>query len=256
MKPPLFNLAGKVIAITGGAAGIGLATAHMLVSQGAKVAISDVNATNLSSAKESLKQACSGGGEILATQVDVRDRRQVDGWTREVVERFGELDGSANLAGVIPQCINVERVEDLNDADWKFVLDVNLTGVMQCMRAQIPNMKEKGSIVNAASIAALGGFPKNAAYTVAKHGVVGLTKTAAKEVGDRSIRVNCIAPGIIDTEMHRESVRIRGQEGEYRFQIPRKGHAEEVAALILWLLCDGSQYITGTVQIIDGGYMA
>ncbi|KAF2791597.1 NAD(P)-binding protein [Melanomma pulvis-pyrius CBS 109.77] len=194
MTAPLFNMSGKVIAITGGAAGIGLATAHLLVSQGAKVAISDVNATNLSSAATSLKASCKDGGEILATQVDVRNRSEVDGWITSVVEKFGKLDGAANLAGVIPKSINIERVEDLNDADWKFVLDVNITGVMQCMRAQIPNMNEKGSIVNAASIAALGGFPKNAAYTVAKHGVVGLTKTAAKEVGDRSIRVNCIAP--------------------------------------------------------------
>jgi NAD(P)-dependent dehydrogenase (short-subunit alcohol dehydrogenase family) len=194
MTAPIFNMSNKVVAITGGASGIGLATAMLLVSQGAKVAISDVNSTNLSSAESSLKEACKDGGEILATHVDVRDRSQVDSWVETVVERFGKLDGAANLAGVIPKSINIERVEDLNDADWKFVLDVNITGVMQCMRAQIPNMKEKGSIVNAASIAALGGFPKNAAYTVAKHGVVGLTKTAAKEVGDRCIRVNCIAP--------------------------------------------------------------
>ncbi|KAF2660286.1 NAD(P)-binding protein [Lophiostoma macrostomum CBS 122681] len=247
---------GKVIAITGGAAGIGLATAHLLVSQGAKVAISDVNKTNLSSAHTSLQSSCQDGGAILATSVDVRKREQVDSWVSEIVEKFGKLDGAANLAGVIPKSINIERVEDLNDADWQFVLDVNITGVMQCMRAQIAQMNEKASIVNAASIAGLGGFPKNAAYTVAKHGVVGLTKTAAKEVGDRGIRVNCIAPGIIDTEMHRESVRIRGKEGDYKIQIPRKGRPEEVAALIVWLLCDGSQYITGTVQIIDGGIMA
>ncbi|KAF2184103.1 NAD(P)-binding protein [Zopfia rhizophila CBS 207.26] len=249
-------MAGKVIAITGGAAGIGLATAHLLVTQGAKVAISDANKANLEKAAADLKTKCQGGGKIMATQVDVRRRDQVDNWIDEIVSTLGKLDGAANLAGVIPKSINIERVEDLNDEDWQFVLDVNITGVMQCMRAEIRQMNEKASIVNAASIAGLGGFPKNAAYTVAKHGVVGLTKTAAKEVGDRQIRVNCVAPGIIDTEMHRESVRIRGREGDYRIQIPRKGRPEEVAALIVWLMCDASQYITGTVQIIDGGIMA
>jgi NAD(P)-dependent dehydrogenase (short-subunit alcohol dehydrogenase family) len=194
MTSPLFNMRGKVIAITGGAAGIGLATAHLLVAQGAKVAISDVNKSALDSACTSIQASCQDGGAILATAVDVRKRGDVDGWIAEVVQKFGKLDGAANLAGVIPKSINIERVEELNDADWQFVLDVNITGVMQCMRAQIGACNEKASIVNAASIAALGGFPKNAAYTVAKHGVVGLTKTAAKEVGDRGIRVNCIAP--------------------------------------------------------------
>ncbi|KAH7113310.1 hypothetical protein B0J11DRAFT_511536 [Dendryphion nanum] len=247
----------KVIAITGGAAGIGLATATLLVSQGAKVAISDVNEANLAAAYNALKPvSVESGGDVLATKVDVRKREEVDSWIETVVATFGNLDGAANLAGVIPKSINIERVEDLNDADWQFVLDVNITGVMQCMRAQIRAMNERGSIVNAASIAGLGGFARNAAYTVAKHGVVGLTKTAAKEVGDREIRVNCIAPGIIDTEMHRESVRIRGKEGDYKIQIPRKGRPEEVAALIAWLMCDASKYITGTVQIIDGGIMA
>jgi NAD(P)-dependent dehydrogenase (short-subunit alcohol dehydrogenase family) len=194
MTPPLFNMRGKVVAITGGAAGIGLATAQLLVSQGAKVAISDVNKANLEKAAVDLKTRCQDGGDVLVSAVDVRKRDQVDAWVDEVVQKFGKLDGAANLAGVIPKSINIERVEDLNDEDWQFVLDVNITGVMQCMRAQIRQMNEKASIVNAASIAGLGGFPKNAAYTVAKHGVVGLTKTAAKEVGDRQIRVNCIAP--------------------------------------------------------------
>ncbi|OCL11423.1 NAD(P)-binding protein, partial [Glonium stellatum] len=225
MTTPIFNLENKVIAITGGASEIGYATAELLASQGAKVAIMDVKRNQLMEAVEKLKKL---GGQVMATVVDVRDRKQVDDWIEKIVETFGKLDGGANLAGVIPKSINIDRVEDLNDEDWKFVLDVNIAGVMQYMWAQIRNMNEKGSIVNAASIAGLGGFPKNAAYTVSKHGVIGLTKTAAKEVGDRQIRVNCIAPGIIDTEMHRGSVRTRGNEGDYKIQIPRKGQPQEV----------------------------
>ncbi|KAF2493019.1 3-alpha--hydroxysteroid dehydrogenase [Lophium mytilinum] len=250
---PSFNVKDKVIAITGAASGIGLATATLLASQGAKVAIMDLNEAHLKTAASDIKTA---GGTIMSTVVDVRDGAQVDAWIADVVKTFGKLDGAANLAGVIPKSINIDRVEDLKDEDWKFVMDVNITGVMYCMRAQIREMKNKGSIVNAASIAGLGGFAKNSAYTVSKHGVIGLTKSAAKEVADRGIRVNCIAPGIIDTEMHRESERIRGAPGNYNAPIKRKGQPEEVASLISWLLCDGSTYITGTVQIIDGGLMA
>jgi len=149
----------------------------------------------------------------------------------------------------------VDRVEEMKDEEWQFTIDVNLNGVMHCMRSELQNMNNKGSIINASSIAGVAGFPKNAAYTAAKHGVIGLSRSAAKEVGDREIRVNCISPGIIDTPMHRASNVKRGGEIDFKMQIKRKGEAEEVAALVAWLLCDSSSYITGTVQLIDGGWM-
>jgi NAD(P)-dependent dehydrogenase (short-subunit alcohol dehydrogenase family) len=131
---------------------------------------------------------------VLATTVDVRKDDQVNAWIAKTVEAFGKLDGAVNLAGVVPKVINKERVEDLNHEDWHFVLDLNLHGVMHCMGAQLQNMNEKGSLVNAASICGVIGFPKNAAYTASKHAVIGLSRAAPKEVGDREIRVNCIAP--------------------------------------------------------------
>ena len=189
--PTNYDIGGKVIALTGGASGIGLQTAILLASQGAILSMADISEGPL---KEVAAKIESTGGKVLATVVDVRDDKQVDAWIKATVEKFGKLDGAVNLAGVIPKCINVERVEDLNNEDWKFVLDVNLTGVMYCMRAQLQNMNVKGSVVNAASICGVIGFPKNAAYTASKHAVIGLSRAAAKEVGDREIRINCIAP--------------------------------------------------------------
>ena len=186
-----FDFHGKVIAITGGASGIGLATSELLASRGATVSIADVQETLLQEVAARLEK---GGGQVLATVVDVADSKQVNAWVQKTIDTFGKLDGAANLAGVIPKTINILRVEELQDEDWVFVMNVNLTGIMYCMRAQIPNMNVRGSIVNAASVAGLVGFPKNAAYTASKHGVIGLSRSTAKEVGDRGIRVNCIAP--------------------------------------------------------------
>ncbi|KAK5172196.1 uncharacterized protein LTR77_003834 [Saxophila tyrrhenica] len=166
--PSQFEVKGKVIAITGGGGvGIGYAAAELLVSQGAKVSIADISDKTLQEAESKLK-AASPSGEYMTAVVDVRKPEQVDDWIRRTVEKFGKLDGAVNMAGVIPKNINIDRVEDMPDADWQFVIDVNLNGVMHCMRAQIKNMNEKGSIVNASSVAGIRGFAKNAAYTAAK----------------------------------------------------------------------------------------
>jgi len=124
---PNFDIKGKVIAITGGSGGIGFATAELLTSQGAKVSIADVSEKALAEASEKIKVA-NHPGDLLTKTVDVRKVDQVDAWIKETVAKFGKLDGAVNLAGVIPKVINIERVEDLNDEDWQFVIDVNLNG--------------------------------------------------------------------------------------------------------------------------------
>ncbi|KIV98506.1 uncharacterized protein PV09_09683 [Verruconis gallopava] len=251
---PNFDLRDRVVVITGGSGGIGFATAQLLLSQGAKVSIADVSDAALRKAVAMLEGE-QHPGQLYSQVVDVRKPDEVNDWIKKTVKKFGKLDGACNLAGVIPKGINKDTIETMPDDEWHFVIDVNLHGVMHCMRAQIQNMNNEGSIVNASSIAGIMGFPKNAAYTASKHAVIGLSRSAAKEVGDRFIRVNCISPGIIDTPMHQASNKSRGGDpSQLRWQIARKGKAEEVAALINWLLSPYSKYITGSIQTIDGGW--
>ena len=185
---------GKVVAITGGASGIGLETSKMLASRGAKVAMSDVQESSLNLAVKSIKES---GGEATGTVVNVRDRKAVESWISSTVSKYGKLDGAVNLAGVIGKQIGVANVEDIDDDEWDFILGVNMNGVLNCMRAEIREMTKSGnggSIVNAASIAGITGMQKNGAYIASKHAVIGLTKAAASECGLRNIRVNAIAP--------------------------------------------------------------
>ena len=191
------NFEGKVIAITGAASGMGLATAKMLASRGAIVSLGDMNESLL---QTTAKDIISAGGHAFATTLDVRNRSAVESWIFETVKREGKLDGAVNLAGVAGKQIGVATIEDIEDDAWDFVIDVNLRGVLNCMRAEIKamgNPKEGGrgaSIVNASSVAGIIGMPKNGAYIASKHAVVGLTRAAAKECGPRAIRVNAIAP--------------------------------------------------------------
>ncbi|KAF2104585.1 NAD(P)-binding protein [Rhizodiscina lignyota] len=243
----------KVIVITGGASGMGLATAKLLASKGAKISIADVQEGPLKSAVEDIEKA---GGKAIGTVVDVRNRKQVEAWIEKTVSSFGKLDGAANLAGVIGKQNNMAGLEDIDDDDWDFVIGVNLRGVLNCLRAQIPHFNDGASIVNAASVAGMIGFKQNGSYVASKHGVVGLTKTAAKELGPRQIRCNCFCPGMIETPMFRKSAEIRGTEMDPGFvALKRKGEASEIANLIEWLLSSGSSYITGTSQMVDGGWL-
>ena len=169
--PIQYGIEGKVVAITGAASGIGLATALLLAGQGVHLSVADLNEKQLLEAVDKIKAGASSAAKIVHFVVDVRKDDQVDDWIAKTVEQLGKLDGAVNLAGVIPKCINKERVEDLNNDDWHFVLDVNLSGVMYCMRAQLQKMNNGGSMVNAASICGTIGFKMNAAYTASKHAV-------------------------------------------------------------------------------------
>lgn len=250
--PVNYDVKGKVVALTGAASGIGYATSELLSSQGAIVSMADVSEKALQEAAATFEKA---GGKVMWAVVDVRDEKQVDAWIEKTVEKFGKLDAAVNLAGVIPKVINIETVQEHNTPDWQFVLDVNLTGVFFCMRAQLKHIKNQGSIVNAASIGGTIGFPKNAAYVAAKHGVIGLSRSAAKEVGDREIRINCIAPGIIDSPMQAASRKTRGGEMKWNSQLQRRGTCNEVASQIAFLICDESKFTTGAVCHVDGGWV-
>ena len=185
------SIEGKVIVITGAASGMGLETARLFASKGAKLSLADVQEKALKDIEEELSKS---GAQVMSRVVDVSKRQPVEDWIAATVEKFGKLDGAANLAGVIGRQNNIARIEELDDDDWDFIFGVNTKGLMNCMRAQIPNFNDGGSIVNAASILGLMGSKKSAAYVASKHAVVGLTRAAAKELGERQIRVNCFCP--------------------------------------------------------------
>jgi NAD(P)-dependent dehydrogenase (short-subunit alcohol dehydrogenase family) len=190
MTPPFIN---KVIAITGAGSGIGLATAQLLAERGATLSLADLHQSSLENAMSLIKSQ-SPNTKILITSLDVRSTTAVDSWIAKTQAEFGPLDGAVNLAGVIGPSIGVNGVQDLSDDEWDFVVGVNLTGSFKCLRAELKALKDGGSIVNTSSVAGIQGFAFNPAYTASKHGVVGMTKSAAKEVGNRAIRVNCICP--------------------------------------------------------------
>ncbi|KAL9085191.1 MAG: hypothetical protein Q9165_007722 [Trypethelium subeluteriae] len=238
----------KVIAITGATGGIGLAVAKLLASRGATLSLADLDQSAVDSLVSSLG---SSGCKCFGVAVDVRQSSQVDAWIAKTVEKFGRLDGAANLAGVIGNT-DFKGVGDMDDKNWDLIIGVNLTGVMYSLRAEIRAFGQgKGSVVNAASIAGLLGRPGIAAYSTSKHGVIGLTRSAAKEYGRQGIRVNAICPGPIETPMLDQimgttATNKEGVTNTYNtLPLGRKGHADEVAAAVAYLLGDDSSYVTG-----------
>lgn len=191
------SLTEKAIVVTGAASGMGLATAIGLFARGANLSISDISEEGLEKAVATIKAAATSkptSNTIITTVVDIRDSDQVDRWIAKTVKHFGRLDGAANVAGVIGKNYGVHALTELSNEEWDFIHGTNLRGLFYCMRAELRAMENGGSLVNCSSVTGLEGHAKNAAYSASKHGVIGLTRSAANEVGERGIRVNVIAP--------------------------------------------------------------
>ena len=246
----------KVVLVTGGSTGIGRASAVILAREGATVVLADVQDAE---GEQTLELVRAAGGRGEYHRVDVTDEAAVNALVAGIATRHGRLDGAFNNAGIEGP---TAKIFDYSLADWNRVLAVNLTGVFLCMKAEIGEMKKQaggGSSVSPASAAGLIGIPGAAAYNAAKHGVVGLTKTAALEYAGRNIRCNAVCPGFIDTPMLNRvtdaSVKIRDT---LIAAVPMKRVAQpsEIGDTVAWLLSDRSTYVTGVALPVDGGWVA
>ena len=248
------SCAGKVVLVSGASASIGRAAAEALAAEGATVELSDVDEAR---GEQVARDITDKGGTAAFHHVDVADDASVAELLAWLADRFGGLDAAFNNAGIEgePAVTGECTVEN-----WQRTLAVDLTGVWSCMRHELPLLLERGggSIVNCASVAGLVGFATIPAYTAAKHGVVGLTKTAALEYAEQGIRVNAICPGKIDTEM---LGRVRGwPAGDtpvLRAQpVGRLGRPEEIADAVVWLCSARSGFVSGQAIAVDGGFVA
>ena len=248
-------LENKVVLVTGGGSGIGRATSLLLAKQGAKVMIADYVPE---SAERTVKLIKDAGGNANCIAADVSMPKQVEAMVTKTVEVYGRLDGAFNNAGIEGKMADtVEYPEETFDR----IMAINLKGVWLCMRAEIPQMLKTGggAIVNTASGAGLVGVPMLSAYNASKHGVVGLTKTAALEYAQKNIRVNCVCPGLINTPMVARMIDSGGmneQESVAAEPVRRMGRPEEIGEGVVWLLSDAASFVTGHSMSIDGGYVA
>ncbi|WP_016701500.1 SDR family NAD(P)-dependent oxidoreductase [Actinoalloteichus spitiensis] len=248
-------LEGKVAIVTGAAMGMGEATATLFAEAGARVVVADLNEERGRAVAADIESA---GGSALFHQVNVAVSDQVQALVAATVERYGRLDVAVNNAAVAP---DDRPVSDFDEQYWDRVLAVDLKGTALSMKwelRQLLRQGEGGSIINISSVSGFRPQPHNAAYVAAKHGVNGLTKTAALENGAHGIRVNAVAPGAIDTPMLRGALEQLGlTEEQYAPQLSllgRFGQPREVAQASLWLASDLSSYVTGSVIHADAGY--
>ncbi len=251
-------LEGKSALITGGARGIGRAAALAFAREGARVVVADLLAEG---AQETVSMINAGGGQAVSVSGDVTKPAVVKGWVETVVKSFGRIDCAFNNAGIAGNAVdaNGKLTADWPEASFDRMIEINLKSVWLCMRDEINAMLadgKGGAIVNTASIAGLIGLETSCAYVAAKHGVVGLTKTAALEYAKKGIRVNAVCPGYIVTEMTREPMERKGDVIVGRIPYGRLGTPEDIAEMVVWLCSDRAGYVSGSAYNVDGGYFA
>ncbi len=246
---------GKVAIVTGGGSGIGRASALAFAREGAKVVVADVV---VEGGEETVRLIQHNGGAAIFVKTNVSKAAEVEALVARAVLTYGRLDCAHNNAGIEgPGATTVDYAEE----SWERVLAINLTGVWLCMKYEIPHMLKQGSgaIVNTASTAGLVGYPRGSAYVASKHGVVGLTKTAALEYAKSGIRVNAVCPGAIDTPMmgritdHRPQRAARMAAAE---PVGRMGQPAEIAEAVVWLCSEAASFVTGHAMAVDGGMTA
>ncbi|MPZ62176.1 MAG: SDR family oxidoreductase [Propionibacteriales bacterium] len=246
---------GKIGVVTGAASGIGRAVALAFAREGGSLVIADLNEQGCRTTAQTIADM---SGEVHPAVCDVTEAKDVHALVAQVVGLFGALDCAFNCAGVEGPFGKTGVYEE---AAWRHVIDVNLTGTWLAMRAELGQMvqQERGAIVNIASVAGLRASHGMPAYTASKHGVVGLTKTAALEYANTEIRVNAVCPGIVDTPMLERITEDRSRLWDRliaRTPYGRPARAEEIAEAAVWLGSDRSSYMTGHAMPVDGGYVA
>jgi len=249
---PAFNFKGQAALVTGAASGIGLATARAFAQAGAATVLADRDEKALNAAAKALE---TEGLKVLAVICDVADEAQASALVERTVSAFGRLDMAYNNAGILgPMCPMMEETAEGFDE----VNTINLRGVWTCMKHELLQMKKQGSgaIVNCSSLGGLVGLPGRAAYHATKHGVIGLTKSAALDVAAQGIRVNAICPGCIETPMGDSIDPAAMKEFLKEQPIGRMGRPEEVAEAVLWLCSPGASMVLGVALPVDGGFVA